>query len=951
MLAFSLVAHRLEEALGWMVLHSLWQGSLIALLLGLLFIAMRNRSAEYRYRVANLAMALVLICAVGTFLYYYNGRTWFEQEMAFRISDEQLEAIMEAEAQREELISHESALLALEQAQIGLEESRIANELANLAIEQAEIQAEQADLQTEYEALQAEWQTLYGGRDYHKPLPEEWYPTSVAPAFSIPAPMTQMGAYFQTHLPLIVTLWLFGVVFFLLRLLSGVSYIHYLKRRMNFYADEYWVEMLEKISAKINLGKTVELMESALVRTPQVFGYFKPMILFPLGMINRLPPEEVEAVLAHELSHILRHDPLFLVLQNLVEALFYYHPGVWWISQQIHNERESACDELAISITGDAMNYAKALVTVQEMGFLPQSAALAFAGDRPSQFVQRMHRILKVKSPTTGIMEKIFSAVLLISTLVGMGWTHTYNSAPIPGLEGSVNFSVNEPASALASVDMVEIADFPNNGFWNARIGGDKVDLELRIRYEDGNWNMGEKFDKNEFSALPASESEFSVTREAGLLKLKGKFEDKEGYGRFTFEPSADFRTYLESQGISGSREEDFLHLFMVNVNKSYISYLKSKGFDNLSRGKLVEMAIHGLDKENLEGYFAAFDKYGYTKPSIQRLIELKIHGASPQYLDMLNSQGFSKIGLDEVVQAKIHGISGEYLKGLGEAGYKNLDIEQAVQFKIHGVTGDYAKRMTQVNGGKLLSADELVQSKIHGLQPERMSEMQRNTNEPLSVREMQEYQIHGVDDDFLKELKDAGFGNLSQRAVVDAKIHGLSGAYLKGLKESGFPNLELREALEAKNHGLSVEQLKAFKAQFKDLSLRNAIEFKIHGINSDYLRRINEAGLKDVSTQRLVEMKIHGVQPEQITAFKQLGYSTITVNELVQLKIHGVSPELIKEYQQLGFKSLDLDEAVNLKIHGVTPDYIKRMQEKGFKNLSLDDYLKMKIHGIANER
>jgi beta-lactamase regulating signal transducer with metallopeptidase domain len=948
MLAFSLLAHRLEEALGWMVLHSLWQGSLIAFLLGLLFIAMRNRTAEYRYRVANLALALVLICAVGTFLYYYNGRPWFEGKNL--VSEARLEGMIELSEDRYELLSQESAIEALEQAKLDLEQAALAQEHAELAIEQAEIQAELADLQAEHQALQADWQAQFGNHDYHEPLPAEWN-GAFLPAIPVPASMTQMGAYFQTHLPLIVTLWLFGVVFFLLRLLSGVSYIHYLKRRMNFHADEYWMEMLEKIAAKINLGKTVELMESALVRTPQVFGYFKPVILFPLGMINRLPPEEVEAVLAHELSHILRHDPLFLVLQNLVEALFYYHPGVWWISQQIHNERESACDELAISITGDAMNYAKALVTVQEMGFLPQSAALAFAGDRPSQFVQRMHRILKVKSPTTGIMEKIFSAVLILSTLVGMGWTHTYNSAPIPGFEGGFNVSVNEPPAAIANADLVDIADFPNNGFWNARIDGEKVELELRIRHENGQWNMGEKFDKNEFSALPATESEFSVNREAGILKLKGKFEDKEGYGRFTFEPSSDFRTYLESQGISGNREEDFLHLFMVNVNKTYIGYLKSKGFENLNRGKLVEMAIHGLDKQTLEGYFAAFDKYGYAKPGTQRLIELKIHGASPAYLDMLNSQGFTKIGLDEVVQAKIHGISGDYLKGLGEAGYKNLDIEQAVQFKIHGVTGDYAKRMTAANGGKLLSADELVQSKIHGLQPERISEMQRNTKEPLSVREMQEYQIHGVDDAYLKELKDSGFGNLDHREVTEAKIHGISGDYLKGLKEAGFADLSLRQAVEAKIHGLSIEQVKAFKTQFKDLNLRNAIEFRIHGINADYLRRVNEAGLKDISNQRLVEMKIHGVQPEQFSAYKQMGFADIRVSELIQLKIHGVNPDFIKEYQQMGFKNLELDEVVNLKIHGVTPDYIKRMQDKGFKNLSLDDYLKMKIHGIANER
>jgi beta-lactamase regulating signal transducer with metallopeptidase domain len=175
--------------------------------------------------------------------------------------------------------------------------------------------------------------------------------------------------YFNRHIYLIVTIWVLGVALFMLRLLSSISYVYYLKSKMNFPADEYWQELLDGLAAKVNVQKGIELVESALVRSPMVIGHLKPVILFPIGAINRLNPNEVEAILAHELAHVMRNDYVFNIIQSVIEALFYFHPAVWWISAQIRAERDNCCDDVALELCGNSMTYAKSLVSVQEMAY------------------------------------------------------------------------------------------------------------------------------------------------------------------------------------------------------------------------------------------------------------------------------------------------------------------------------------------------------------------------------------------------------------------------------------------------------------------------------------------------------------------------------------------------------------------------------------------------------
>jgi hypothetical protein len=109
-----------------------------------------------------------------------------------------------------------------------------------------------------------------------------------------------------------------------------------------------------------------------------------------VGVLCGLAPEQVEALLAHELAHVRRHDYLVNVLQGIAESLLFYHPAVWWISNQIRAEREHCCDDLAVAASGDVLVYARALAELESMRPAHFKAALSANGGSLLRRIQRL---------------------------------------------------------------------------------------------------------------------------------------------------------------------------------------------------------------------------------------------------------------------------------------------------------------------------------------------------------------------------------------------------------------------------------------------------------------------------------------------------------------------------------------------------------------------------------
>ena len=168
-------------------------------------------------------------------------------------------------------------------------------------------------------------------------------------------------------LPTLILIWIAGVSLLSLRLLTGWIWVQRLRARGNAPAAEAWQRMATRLSRRLHISRAITLLESTLVDVPTVIGWLKPVVLLPASAVAALSPQQLEAILAHELAHIRRHDYLVNLLQTLVETLLFYHPAVWWLSRRIRIERENCCDDLAVSLCGDPVAYASALADLESL--------------------------------------------------------------------------------------------------------------------------------------------------------------------------------------------------------------------------------------------------------------------------------------------------------------------------------------------------------------------------------------------------------------------------------------------------------------------------------------------------------------------------------------------------------------------------------------------------------
>lgn len=228
--------------------------------------------------------------------------------------------------------------------------------------------------------------------------------------------------YFTEHLPLFIVLWFIAVLFLSIKYTGAYIYSQRLKHNRIKPAKAYWIDKLAFFSSKMNLKKRIQLLESALVKVPVVIGYFKPVIIVPLGLFSGIPQQQIEAILIHELAHIKRNDYLVKLLQTIVEILFFFNPFIWWISSIINKEREHCCDDLAISITKDNISFVRALAGLCELEAGGTSAALAF-GKSNNQIIKRMERVMNKNENKNNLSHFTIALVILISSLVALGTT------------------------------------------------------------------------------------------------------------------------------------------------------------------------------------------------------------------------------------------------------------------------------------------------------------------------------------------------------------------------------------------------------------------------------------------------------------------------------------------------------------------------------------------------
>ena len=244
-------------------------------------------------------------------------------------------------------------------------------------------------------------------------------PVSAGCAIVTCSPGALTSERIEHWLPTVVVVWMAGVAFLALRLTAGWLRIYRMRTHGALPADAALQAIVRRLARTLHLSRTVTLLRSAAVDVPTVIGWLKPVVLLPVSAFAGLSPLQVEAILAHELAHIRRHDYIVNLLQSLLETLLFYHPAVWWLSRRIRIEREHCCDDLAVSLCGDPVVYARALADLEELRDATVQLTMAANG---GVLLDRVRRLLAAPATHAGrgpAWLAAAAAVLLVAGIVG----------------------------------------------------------------------------------------------------------------------------------------------------------------------------------------------------------------------------------------------------------------------------------------------------------------------------------------------------------------------------------------------------------------------------------------------------------------------------------------------------------------------------------------------------
>ena len=252
-------------------------------------------------------------------------------------------------------------------------------------------------------------------------------------------------------LPEVIGFWFAGVLVLLCRLNLGLLAARRLKSLAVEPSSAELQAILRALRIRLGVQRVVKLLDSARLEAPIVFGWLRPAVLLPVGCMTGLSTLQIEAILAHELAHIRRHDYLVNLFQSVMETMLFYHPAVWWLSNRIRREREHCCDDLAVTVCGDRLAYAKALSFLEERRSpLPAGAFGATGG----VLKMRIARLLGLNESAVFPRAAAVSLMMLASTAAGLAlWGTARAQSTAPQQPGAPQSSPVNPLRAGGTND------------------------------------------------------------------------------------------------------------------------------------------------------------------------------------------------------------------------------------------------------------------------------------------------------------------------------------------------------------------------------------------------------------------------------------------------------------------------------------------------------------------
>ena len=540
-------------------------------------------------------------------------------------------------------------------------------------------------------------------------------------------------------LPWLVEAWLLGVAFFSLRSAGGFVLLERERRRQSSVVSERVLELCYTLQDQLGLNRAISYCECAWLQAPAVIGWFRPVVFLPVTALTGLSEEQLQLVIAHELAHIQRFDPFVNVFQVCVETLLFYHPAVWWLNKRIRAEREHCCDDMAVALCGNAVEYARALTLMEEWRSAPVFAMAANRGP----LTERIIRVLGLKTigagmrgiGLTGSILCLAAALIAGNALLGMAHPQTAQAATLWKAAAKVATNTSQQPSASTSATAKPSA---------ARPQATEPAASARS--------------SSSASASASASSYIDAMKAAGLNDLTVdqlialKVQDV----------TPEYVRELQEQGLHLD-VNNLIAMRVQGITPEYIRGLRASGL-NPDQNQIIGLKVQGADAEYYNGL-----KEAGIQPDVNTLIGLKVQGVTPEYVRELRAAGLT-VTADQVIGLKVQDVSPEYLKGLHEQGI-DLRADEAIGMRVQDVTPEYVRDIKAL--GLSPSANELIAMRVQDVTPE-----------------------------YIKALQSAGF-KLGVNDIIAAKVQDVTPEFIEQARKHGFKDLTLQKLIQLRQLGI----------------------------------------------------------------------------------------------------------------------------------------------------
>ncbi len=435
----------------------------------------------------------------------------------------------------------------------------------------------------------------------------------------------QAIATVREHTPQIVIAWLFGVFILTIRLAVSWSRARTLAAHASQPAGDHWQRVVHRLADAIGLRRAVRLVVSRAVDVPSVIGWTAPAILLPVTSFTGLSPEQLEMVLAHELAHIRRHDFLINALQAVVETLLFYNPGVWYVSRQIRNERENCCDDLTVSLCGDAIEYARALAQLEEL----RAPSLALAANGGS-LMARVRRLVGARGDGSLFSTNGWTAVAVMASFVML---LAVTTAPLmaarrapkaPGAKAGTRIDVQAPPAAPKAAPKAKTTPAPDA---DADPVPD-IDVDVDIEPPEIPIPIPTPAPVIAEAVADSGEEEQSSPTPPGKLSV-----------------------------------DELIALRVQDITPEYIEQMRSIGFGELSLHDIIAFKMQGVTPD----YVASLRAAGVPLKNARDVISLKVQNVTPEFVRQLAAAGYEHLTVRDLVRLAAVGVNAGFIRDMAK--------------------------------------------------------------------------------------------------------------------------------------------------------------------------------------------------------------------------------------------------------------------------------------------